>query len=295
MAQPSFIHISSLDRAAYKELDWFMASREPALANEYGLFIAESPKVIERAMAAYQPCAFLVSEETWNGTSPDGMLMHQLIGQLPSKCAADEDIPVFMAPEAELKTLTGFKMTRGALAAMKRKPDLSIDEFYKHLFDDPCPSGKLRLAVLCHVVNPTNVGAIFRSAAALGIDGIVLSPDCCDPLYRRAIRVSMGTVFQIPWAYDLDLNGSKGLDRFKKLGITTVSLALRDDTIRIDDSKLKEEKRLAILLGNEGWGLEEDLIHGSDYTVMIPMSHGVDSLNVAACSAVAFWELGNRL
>ena len=294
MAHPTIIKVRSLDGSTYRQMDWFMASREAALANEYGVFIAESPKVIERAMTVYQPLAFLISQETWQGTSPDGLLLHSLIDRLPSKSPADEDVPIFIAPEKELKSLTGFKMTRGALAAMKRQPDRSIDEFYKHLMDDQCPSAKLRLAVLCHVVKPTNIGAIFRSAAALGIDGIVLSPDCCDPLYRRAIRVSMGTVFQIPWAYDPDLTGISGLDRFKRLGITTVSLALRDDTIPIDDPKLKEEKRLAILLGNEGCGLEEDLTHGSDHTVMIPMSHGVDSLNVAACSAVAFWELGNR-
>ena len=204
-------------------------------------------------------------------------------GEAASVLARLVQVPVYTAPFSVLTQLTGFKLTRGMLCAMKRPAAPKPEKL--------C-CGSCRLAILEHVVNPTNVGAIIRSAAALGMDGVLLTPDCSDPLYRRAIRVSMGTVFQIPWAFfpeDVDW-----MEFLKTMGIRTVAMALRRDTVAIDDPKLLSEERLAIILGTEGEGLEEETIDRCDYTVKIPMAAGVDSLNVAAASAVAFWELGRK-
>lgn len=232
-----------------------------------GIFIAESPKVIERALdAGCEPISFLV-EDKHIETQAKALL---------ERCAK---IPVYQAPFEILTQLTGFSLTRGMLCAMYRPNLPSVEEVCAHA---------RRVVVLEDVVNPTNVGAIFRSAAALNMDAVLLTPACSDPLYRRAARVSMGTVFQIPWTYLESLY----TDLLHELGFKTVAMALRDDSVRIDDPVLKAENKLAIILGTEGDGLAASTIEHCNYTVRIPMSHGVDSLNVAAASAVAFWELG---
>lgn len=264
--------ISDFDDPA---LDVYARMSEGQLLNrhepEKGLFIAESPKVIERALdAGCVPVSCLVEDR-------------QIEGEAASVLARLVQVPVYTAPFSVLTQLTGFKLTRGMLCAMKRPAAPKPEKL--------C-CGSCRLAILEHVVNPTNVGAIIRSAAALGMDGVLLTPDCSDPLYRRAIRVSMGTVFQIPWAFfseDVDW-----MEFLKTMGFRTVAMALRRDTVAIDDPKLLSEERLAIILGTEGEGLEEETIDLCDYTVKIPMAAGVDSLNVAAASAVAFWELGRK-
>lgn len=264
--------ISDFDDPA---LDVYARMSEGQLLNrhepEKGLFIAESPKVIERALdAGCVPVSCLVEDR-------------QIEGEAASVLARLVQVPVHTAPFSVLTQLTGFKLTRGMLCAMKRPAAPKPEKL--------C-CGSCRLAILEHVVNPTNVGAIIRSAAALGMDGVLLTPDCSDPLYRRAIRVSMGPVFQIPWAFfseDVDW-----MEFLKTMGFRTVAMALRRDTVAIDDPKLLSEERLAIILGTEGEGLEEETIDRCDYTVKIPMAAGVDSLNVAAASAVAFWELGRK-
>ena len=264
--------ISDFDDPA---LDVYARMSEGQLLNrhepEKGLFIAESPKVIERALdAGCVPVSCLVEDR-------------QIEGEAASVLARLVQVPVYTAPFSVLTQLTGFKLTRGMLCAMKRPAAPKPEKL--------C-CGSCRLAILEHVVNPTKVGAIIRSAAALGMDGVLLTPDCSDPLYRRAIRVSMGTVFQIPWAFfpeDVDW-----MEFLKTMGIRTVAMALRRDTVAIDDPKLLSEERLAIILGTEGEGLEEETIDRCDYTVKIPMAAGVDSLNVASASAVAFWELGRK-
>ena len=236
-----------------------------------GIFIAESPKVIERALkAGYQPISFLVEHKDLEGEA------QEILKQYP-------DVPVYTAEYELLVKLTGFALTRGMLCAMRRPalPDIV----------DVCKNAR-RIAVLENVVNPTNVGAIFRSAAALNMDAVLLTEGCSDPLYRRAVRVSMGTVFQVPWTFlkpGIDLT-----EQLHELGFRTAAMALRDDSCRIDDPVLEELEKLAVVLGTEGEGLAADTISNCDYTVRIPMSHGVDSLNVAAASAVAFWQLGNR-
>lgn len=252
------------------ELDIYARLNETQLLHYYepapGLFIAESPKVIERALnAGYTPVSFLLEEKHIDGEAKDILL----------RC---NDVPVFTAPMEVLTKLTGFQLTRGALCAMQRRSLPSVPEI--------C-SGARRIAVLENVVNPTNVGAIFRSAAALNMDAVLLTPACSNPLYRRASRVSMGTVFQIPWTLIEDIN------TLGPLGFKTAAMALSDNSVRIDDPKLMAEEKLAIVLGTEGDGLAEATIAECDYTVKIPMTHGVDSLNVAAASAVAFWQLGN--
>lgn len=246
--------------------------REP----ERGLFIAESPKVIERALdAGYIPVSLLLEQK-------------HIEGQASGVIARCRDVPVYTADFDVLTKLTGFPLTRGVLCAMLRPklPDV-----------EAVCAGAKRIAVLEQIMNPTNIGAIFRSAAALNIDAVLLTPACSDPLYRRAIRVSMGTVFQIPWTF----LGSKtaewplgGIQLLNKLGFKTAAMALSDDSISIEDPRLASEEKLAIVLGAEGDGLAETTIADCDYTVRIPMSHGVDSLNVAAASAVAFWQLGAR-
>lgn len=230
------------------------------------MFIAESPVVIERALdAGCRPISFLTEPKHIERQAKDVI----------ERCG---DIPVFTAELDVLTQLTGFKLTRGVLCAMYRpKPDKP---------EDICRDAR-RVAVLEDVVNPTNVGAIFRSAAALGIDAVLLTSACADPLYRRCVRVSMGTVFQVPWAY-LD---ERGVKQVKDMGYSTCAMALRDDSYDIRDPELKKIDRLAVVLGTEGDGLRDSTIAGCDYTVRIPMSHGVDSLNVAAASAVAFYQL----
>ena len=196
-------------------------------------------------------------------------------------------IPVYTADYEVLVKLTGFALTRGMLCAMTRRDLPSVE--------DICKNAR-RIAILENVVNPTNIGAIFRSAAALHMDAVLLTPGCCDPLYRRATRVSMGTVFQIPWTYFHKKVSwpEAGMEQLRSLGFKTVAMALRNDSISIDAPALQAEETLAIILGAEGDGLVDATITGCDYTVKIPMSHEVDSLNVAAASAVAFWELGKR-
>ena len=231
------------------------------------MFIAESPKVIHRALDA--------------GCVPVSILMEQrqIDGEAAPILARCPDVPVYTAEFDILTKLTGFKLTRGMLCAMRRPPRKPLEEVLKEA---------RRVAVLENVMNPTNVGAIFRSAAALNMDAVLLTPGCSDPLYRRAIRVSMGTVFQIPWTWlSADWN-----EKLHSLGFKTAAMALKADTLSIRDPRLAAEERLAIVLGTEGDGLADATIGGCDYTVKIPMAHGVDSLNVAAASAVAFFQLG---
>ena len=261
------------------ELDVYARISEIQLLNraepEKGIFIAESPKVIERALdSECKPISFLVEHKHIEGEAKE----------LIRRCG---DIPVYTAEFDVLTQLTGFKLTRGMLCAMHRPALPGIDEICKNA---------RRIAVLENVVNPTNIGAIFRSAAALGMDAVLLTPGCSNPLYRRAIRVSMGTVFQIPWTYfdKKTVWPQDGMQILQNLGFKTAAMALRDDSVGIDDKALRSEEKLAVILGTEGDGLASQTIADCDYTVKIPMSHGVDSLNVAAASAVAFWELGHR-
>ena len=272
---PNIIEINDFN---VPELDVYARLSENQLLNhhepEKGMFIAESPKVVERALdAGYEPVSVLVEKKHIEGEAKEVI---RRVG----------DVPVFTAEFEVLTQLTGFKLTRGVLCAMRRKPLPTMQEICK---------GARRIAVLERVMNPTNLGAIFRSAVALNMDAVLLTPECTNPLYRRAIRVSMGTVFQIPWTIMAEEQSQWPeplMDEIKKEGFKTVAMALRKDTIEMDDPRLKEEEKLAIILGTEGDGLMEETIDGCDYTVKIPMSHGVDSLNVAAASAIAFWELG---
>ena len=237
-----------------------------------GIFIAESPKVVQRALdGGYEPISILAEKGKMEGEA-DAVI---------KRCG---DIPVYTAEPDVLTGLTGFKLTRGLLCAMKRKSLPSAREI--------C-AGARRIAVLENVVNPTNVGAVFRSAAALNMDAVLLTPGCSDPLYRRAARVSMGTVFQVPWTF-LGEKGSwpgEGMALLKKMGFQTAAMALKEDSVSIEDTRIRGADRLAVILGTEGDGLAAETIARCDYTVRIPMAHGVDSLNVAAASAVAFWEL----
>lgn len=238
-----------------------------------GIFIAESPKVIERALdAGYEPISFLVERKHIDGEAKD----------ILARC---NTIPVYTAEFDVLTKLTGFPLTRGMLCAMHRAPLPSVKEV--------C-AGAHRIAVLENIMNPTNIGAIFRSAAALGIDAVLLTPACSNPLYRRAIRVSMGTVFQVPWTFlenEFQSSTESYIKYLQSLGFKTAAMALSDNSISIEEPKLLNEDKLAIILGTEGEGLTSATISDCDYTVRIPMSHGVDSLNVAAASAVAFWQL----
>ena len=240
-----------------------------------GIFIAESPKVIERALdAGCIPLSFLVEDKHVETQAKELLL----------RCP---DIPVYTAPFEVLTQLTGFALTRGMLCAMRRPSLPSVSEL--------CRTSS-RIAILENVMNPTNVGAIFRSAAALHMDAILLTPGCSNPLYRRAIRVSMGTVFQIPWTFFDDTSSwqDAGMQTLREHGFLTVAMALRNDSVSIDDPRLTSAEKLAVILGSEGDGLASETIADCDYTVKIPMAHGVDSLNVAAASAVAFWELGKK-
>lgn len=263
------------------ELDVYARLTENQLLNrqepQKGMFIAESPKVIERALDA--------------GCVPVSLLLEKKHVESQGKeiIARCKGIPVYTAEFDVLTKLTGFQLTRGMLCAMYRPACPSLE--------DVCRNAK-RIAILENVMNPTNVGAIFRSAAALNMDAILLTPACSNPLYRRAIRVSMGTVFQIPWTFFGEKTlewPEEGVAFLRKNGFKTVAMALREDTVDIDDPKLMAEEKLAVILGTEGDGLADQTIADCDYTVRIPMAHGVDSLNVAAASAVAFWQLGNKV
>ena len=274
---PNIIVISDFSAP---ELDVFARLTEAQLRNrqdtEKGLFIAESPKVIQRALhAGYQPVSLLMEEKHINGQARE----------LLSQCG---DLPVYTADRQTLANLTGYELTRGVLCAMRRPPLPPVEEL--------C-AGARRIAILESIVDPANVGAIFRSAAALNMDAVLVTPTCCDPLYRRAVRVSMGTVFQIPWTRIGSTPADwpeKGMEQLRQLGFKTAAMALEDDSVSIDDAALCAEEKLAIILGTEGDGLSSRTIADCDYTVRIPMTHDVDSLNVAAASAVAFWQLRPR-
>lgn len=259
------------------ELDVYARMTEAQLLNRHepdnGLFIAESPKVIGHALdAGCVPVSLLMEDKHAEGQGKE----------IIERCG---DIPVYTAEFSVLTQLTGFQLTRGMLCAMHRPKLPKAEEI--------C-AGARRIAVLENVMNPTNIGAIFRSAAALNIDAVLLTIGCSNPLYRRASRVSVGTVFQVPWTFldeSLDWAGH-GVEFLHSMGFRTAAMALSDDSVCIDDPRLRAEEKLAIVLGTEGDGLAQQTIAGCDYTVKIPMAHGVDSLNVAAASAVAFWELG---
>ena len=259
--------LKRIDNINAPELDPFARLTERELYHPQkgdGLFIAESPVVIERALDAhYEPVSLLMEEKHIEGSAKTVI----------ERCG---DIPVYTAELETLEQITGYALTRGVLCAMKRKPLPAAEEL--------CRDAR-RIAVLEEVMNPTNVGAIFRSAAALNMDAVLLTKGSCDALYRRAVRVSMGTVFQIPWSF------VESVESVKELGFATAALALSDDSISIDDPVLAKEEKLALVLGTEGDGLKKNTISACDYTVKIPMAHGVDSLNVAAASAVAFWQI----
>ena len=269
------LNIPELDIYARLSEVQLLRYNEPDL----GLFICESPKVISRALDAdYTPISILVEDKE----------IKEEVLEIIERCdSLYPNMTVYTASHDTLSQLTGFNLTRGMLCAMNRKELPSVDETIKNA---------RRIAVMEDVVNPTNVGAIFRSAAALNMDAILLTPACSDPLYRRAARVSMGTVFQAPWT--IFENGPSNnyeesyVKQLKDLGFKTVAFALRDDSIAINAPVLASEEKLAIILGTEGEGLQDSTLTACDYTVKIPMSHGVDSLNVAAASAIAFWELG---
>lgn len=270
----NIIHISDFNDPA---LDIYVRLTGAQLRNklepEKGIFIAESPTVIEVAMqGGCEPVSILTDERLLGGA----------VEKIIEKCG---DIPVYTASRELLTQMTGFELTRGALCAMRRPALPSVEELL---------SGARRVAVLEGVTDSTNIGALFRSAAALGVDAVLVTPTCCDPLCRRAVRVSMGTVFLVPWTRIGDTAADwpeAGMTRLNSLGFKTVAMALTDKSVSIDDPRLKDEERLAIILGTEGDGLSKKTIADCDYTVRIPMRHGVDSLNVAAAGAVAFWEL----
>ena len=324
--------IASLDD---ERLDVYARLTEVQLRNklepEKGIFIAESDKVIDRALdTGYEPLSLLIPEhkldamrgliertqvawdcfheqQNWRGNRKA-----QAAGCTADNPDTSENLPVFVAPASEIEKLAGYELTRGVLCAMRRKPLPSVCELLE-------TTKARRIAILEDITNHTNVGAAFRSAAALGIDAILVTPTCCDPLYRRAVRVSMGTVFQVPWTrigmntgiesancnegaihgptdeiLQSDVWPTQGLQILRDLGFKSAALALNDNSICLDDPQLKECEKLAVVLGTEGDGLSDHTIAACDYTVKIPMAHGVDSLNVAAASAVAFWELRVR-
>ena len=273
-------HIVEIITYDAPELDVFARLTQAQLRNrlepEKGVFIAESPKVIARALdAGCEAVSLLMERRHIDGDAKE----------IIDRCG---DIPVYTADREVLAKLTGFELTRGVLCAMKRPKLKTVEEL--------CANAR-RVAVLEGIVDSTNVGAIFRSAAALHMDAVLITPTCCDPLMRRSARVSMGTVFQVPWTQigdDKDQWPQPGLQRLRDLGFKTAAMALSDQAVSIDDQALMAEEKLAIVLGTEGDGLSEKTIADCDYTVCIPMSHGVDSLNVAAASAVAFWQLRAR-
>mgnify|MGYP005800995863 CR=1 FL=1 len=266
--------LSAPELEAYTQLTH--AQLRNRLEPEKGIFIAESTKVIACALkAGCQPVSALMERNH----------IDSFLAQLPE---GQTDIPIYTADRLVLEGLTGYQLTRGVLCAMRRPVQPSVEEL--------CRSAR-RIAVLDNITDATNVGAIFRSAAALGMDGVLVTPCCCDPLYRRAVRVSMGTVFQIPWAQigsDQPQWPQPGLSYLRGLGFKTVAMALTDNSVSIDDPALAQAEKLAIILGTEGDGLSAHTIAGCDYTARIPMLHGVDSLNVAAAGAVIFWQLRSR-
>lgn len=268
---PEIIEIKDLSS---EKLIPYAASNEVQLKRyfepELGIFIAESPRVIRLALdAGYEPLSILIERKYIDGQAKD----------IIERCGG---IPVYTADSSVLTQLTGFKLTQGVLCAMRRREQPSVEEI--------CSKAS-RIAVLENIMNQTNVGAIFRSAAALNIDAVLLTPACSDPLYRRSVRVSMGTVFKLPWTY-FECQSPEYVSLLKKFGFSTMAMALHSNTVDIDDPVLKSEEKIAVILGTEGEGLEEATIESCDYTVKIPMANGVDSLNVAAASAVAFWQLG---
>ena len=262
------------------ELDPYARLTQNQLRNrlepEKGIFIAESPKVISRALdAGYRPVSLLMERKQITGPA----------AEILTRCG---DAPVYTADRELLAALTGFELTRGVLCAFRRPAPRRVAEL--------CRDAK-RVAVLEGIVDSTNIGAIFRSAAALNMDAVLVTPSCCDPLCRRAVRVSMGTVFQVPWTQIGSTAADwpeQGMQQLHALGFKTAAMALTDLSVSIDDAALAAEPKLAIVLGTEGDGLAHTTIAACDYTVRIPMSHGVDSLNVAAASAVAFWQLGKQ-
>ena len=274
----NIIKISNLNE---KEIWPYVSRSEVGLLRcnepQPGIFVAESPNVIERAInAGYEPVSFLIEENYLDGIIRYGMVRFELIERFP-------DVPVYTACGEVLKDLIGYKLTRGMLAAFKRKRLMTLSEIIK---------GKRRIAVLEDIVNPTNIGAIFRSAAALKMDAVILSYGCSDPLYKRASRVAMGNVFLVPWTImDKDMWPDEGMKILRSEGFKTAAMALCNDSVSIADKNLHQEEKLALILGTEGSGLLDETIKQCDYTVKIPMADGVDSLNVAAAAAVAFWEL----
>lgn len=278
MSQLIQVHSLSLP-----ELDIYTKYNETQLKHYYepapGIFIAESPNVIQRALhGGYEPISFLM----------DASIDYDKLGNI----ADSYDVPVYLVDTEVFHQMMGYPMTRGILCAMRRRELPSVEVLCRQLEDAASPLR--RIVILENVMNPTNVGGIIRSAAALHMDAVLLTPGCADPLYRRAARVSVGTVFQIPWTYLPNNWETDGISLLHSLGFKTAAMALSDDSVSIDDKALCQEERLAIILGTEGEGLKDCTIAGSDYTVKIPMSHEVDSLNVAAASAVAFWQLGRK-
>ena len=268
--------INRITDLSAKELNVYVSTNEVQLKRYFepdeGIFIAESPKVIRRALdAGYEPLSLLCEEKYIEGQAAD----------IVDRCSG---VTVYTAGEDILTKLTGYKLTQGMLCAMRRKALPSAQELL---------SGARRIAVLEDIMNQTNIGAIFRNAAALGIDAVLLTPASSDPLYRRSVRVSMGTVFQVPWTY-LGQGSPDYVEFLKGQGFATAAMALRNDTVGVDSPLLKEQQRLAIILGTEGEGLKAETISACDFTVKIPMLHGVDSLNVATAGAIAFWELEVR-
>ena len=274
---PNIIHINNIND---ENLDVYLRLTENKLRNrlepQKGICIAESPKVIDVALReGMTPLSFLMEERHIEGDAKE------ILARCPH-------IPVYTSDEETLKKITGYNLTRGVLCAMRRPAPLRIDDVVRDA---------KRIAVLEGVVDATNIGAMIRSAAALDMDALLVTPTCCDPLNRRAIRVSMGTVFQIPWTNICSTPEEwekEGIELLHKLGFKTAAMALSDNSVSIDDEKLLSEDRLAIVLGAEGDGLSKKTIANCDYTVKIPMGHGVDSLNVAAAGAVAFWQLRKR-
>ncbi len=316
-----YIHI---DTIADPRLDVFARLTEAQLRNklepEKGIFIAESIKVIDRALEGGMVPVSVLMTPHWIEAAADAVARIEAAGAEAgtddADCASDdkaqpasadvagEGVPIFVVPEDEVKKLTGFALTRGIMCAMRRPQLPSVEDLVDRVAREKAESYgcapeevRLRIAVLEGIVDHTNVGAIFRSAAALGVDAVLATPTCCDPLYRRAVRVSMGTVFQVPWtrigenAHDWPRTG---LERLHALGFKTAAMALSDDSIPLGSPELASCRRLALVFGTEGDGLAQRTIAGCDYTVRIPMKHHVDSLNVAAASAVAFWELCGR-
>lgn len=276
--------IVNLNSLEDPRLDAYVRLTEVQLRNrlepEKGIFIAESEKVIVRALdAGYTPQSLLIPEHRLERSAA-------LVARIEALGAGQT--PIFVAPSEEIEKLTGFELTRGVLCAMGRKPLEPVERLLENA---------TRVAVLEDITNHTNVGAIFRNAAALGFDAVLITPGCCDPLYRRAIRVSMGTVFQVPWTRigsSVSQWREEGVQELECLGFTTVAMALHSESIFLDDERLQQCEKLALLLGTEGAGLCESTIENASYVAKIPMKPGVDSLNVAAASAVAFWQLRAR-